>query len=204
MQAKHRVLVTRNTEINLKKVSIVYDFQSTSHKILDGHHEECTLINIPVYRLEPIENEDRFFTNGRYFWHSTVLSSSFMPLEVKKMKQRPPYGSRFFIALSDEGELMIIHTADEDFFRGARIAGTNKPYCALHWEDFAEACMGVGIRGTIEERMIDSLLNEPRPADYPFLNKYFAAAGDKPYFEKEAFLQRNAFDTRIKCDRVKL
>ena len=42
MQAKHRVLVTRNTEINLKKVSIVYDFQSTSHKILDGHHEECT------------------------------------------------------------------------------------------------------------------------------------------------------------------
>ena len=115
MQAKHRVLVTRNTEINLKKVSIVYDFQSTSHKILDGHHEECTLINIPVDRLEPIENEDRFFTNGRYFWHSTVLSSSFMPLEVKKMKQRPPYGSRFFIALSDEGELMIIHTADGEY-----------------------------------------------------------------------------------------
>ena len=186
MQAKHRVLVTRNTEINLKKVSIVYDFQSTSHKITDGHHEECTLINIPVDRLEPIEDEDRFFTLGRYFWHSTVLSSSFMPLEVKKMKQRPPYGSRFFI-----------------FFRGARIDWGNMPYCALHWEDFAEACMGVGIRGTIEERLIDKLLNEPRPADYPFLNKYFAAAGDKPYFEKEAFLQRNAFDTRIKCDRVK-
>ena len=53
MQAKHRVLVTRNTEINLKKVSIVYDFQALAHKITDGHHEECTLINIPVDRLEP-------------------------------------------------------------------------------------------------------------------------------------------------------